>query len=107
MYLVADIAVEVCAQTGCRLCTQFCPEPNTILYSAELGKQNGLEHGSAYVVVDRCKGCGQCVWICDNLAKRHAIKMTMIDQLTEAAVTENVRYGDKTTTAVLSSPVVG
>ncbi len=94
MYLVADINVEICAQTGCKLCTQYCPEPNTILYNDQLGK-----HGAAYVIVDRCKGCGQCIWVCDDLSKNHAIKMVMIDQLSAAALAENVRYGDKSTTA--------
>lgn len=105
MYLVANINVAICATTGCKLCTQFCPEPNTILYSDDLGRDDGLKHGSAYVVVDRCKGCGQCVWICDNMSKNHAIKMVMIDQLPQAALTETVTYGDKSTTAVLVSPV--
>jgi Pyruvate/2-oxoacid:ferredoxin oxidoreductase delta subunit len=94
MYLVADINVEICSQTGCKLCMQYCPEPNTILYNEQLG-----QYGAAYVVVDRCKGCGQCTWICDNLSKHHAIKLVMVDQLPAAAFTENVLYGDKSTTA--------
>jgi len=73
---------------------QYCPEPNTILYNDRLGK-----YGAAYVIVDRCKGCGQCTWICDNLSKNHAIKLVMVDQLPAAAFTENVLYGDKSTTA--------
>jgi Pyruvate/2-oxoacid:ferredoxin oxidoreductase delta subunit len=107
MYLVANIDTNICAATSCRLCTQFCPEPNTILYSMELGKDKGHKYGSAYVAVDRCKGCAQCVWVCDNMAKHHAIKMVMIDQLPEAALTDNVTYGEKDTKAVLASPVVG
>lgn len=98
MYLVADINVEICAQTGCKLCLQFCPEPNTILYNDQLGK-----YGAAYVVVDRCKGCGQCTWVCDNMSKNHAIKLVMIDQLPMTALTENVLYGEKSTT-VLPTP---
>ncbi|MEQ1681233.1 MAG: hypothetical protein ABL950_11600, partial [Nitrospira sp.] len=63
--------------------------------------------GSAYIAVDRCKGCALCVWVCDSLAKNNAIKMTMIDQLPKAALTDNITYGDKSTTAVLASPMVG
>ncbi len=97
MYLVAEISSEICSQTGCKLCLQYCPEPNTILYNDRLGK-----HGSAYVVVDRCKGCGQCTWVCDNMSKNHAIKLVMIDQLEQAALTENVVYGEKSTYATYS-----
>lgn len=107
MYLVADINVDICAQTSCKLCTQFCPEANTILYNDQAGKEQGYKYGSAYVAVDRCKGCAQCVWVCDNMAKHHAIKMVMIDQLPQAAITDNVTYGDKSTTAALASPVIG
>ena len=37
MYLVADISVEICAAKSCKLCTQYCPEANTIQYSDEMG----------------------------------------------------------------------
>lgn len=47
------------------------------------------------------------MWVCDNMAKNKAIKMIMIDQLPKAALTDNVTYGEKSTTAVLASPVVG
>lgn len=107
MYLVADVNVDICAATSCKLCTQFCPEANTIQYDNELGKEKGLKYGSAYISVDRCKGCAQCVWVCDSMAKHHAIKMVMIDQLPNAAITNNIRYGQKSTTAVLATPVVG
>ena len=100
MYLVADISVEICASKSCKLCTQYCPEANTILYSEEMGKDAGFKYGSAYVAVDRCKGCAQCVWVCDNMAKNNAIKMIMIDQLPKAALTDNITYGEKSTTAV-------
>ncbi len=73
MYSVAEIDVEICSATKCRLCTQFCPEGNTILYDEV--------RGTAYVAVDRCKGCEICVGICDDLAKHHAIKMLPIDQV--------------------------
>jgi Pyruvate/2-oxoacid:ferredoxin oxidoreductase delta subunit len=107
MYLVADINVEICAATSCKLCTQFCPEANTIQYDNELGKEKGLKYGSAYIAVDRCKGCAQCVWVCDNMSKHHAIKMVMIDQLPQAAITDNIRYGEKDTKAIPATPVVG
>ncbi len=43
MYLVADINVEICASKSCKLCTQYCPEANTILYSEEMGKDQGIQ----------------------------------------------------------------
>ncbi len=107
MYLVADINVDICAATSCKLCTQFCPEANTIQYDLELGKDKGFKYGAAYVAVDRCKGCAQCVWVCDNMAKHNAIKMIMIDQLPNAALTDNVIYGEKSTHAERATPVVG
>lgn len=73
MYDVADVDVEICGSTSCRLCTQFCPESNTILFDS---KRN-----SAYIAADRCKGCEICVGVCDNLAKHHAIKMVTITHL--------------------------
>jgi len=106
MYLVANISVEICAAKSCKLCTQYCPEANTIQYSEDMGKDQGFKYGSAYVAVDRCKGCALCVWVCDNLAKNNAIKMTMIDQLPLAAVTDNIRYEEKTTVAKLSNPMI-
>ena len=106
MYLVANISVEICAAKSCKLCTQYCPEANTIQYSEEMGKDKGFKYGSAYVAVDRCKGCAQGVWVCDNMAKNNAIKMIMIDQLPLAAVTDNIRYEEKTTVAVLSNPMI-
>ena len=71
------------------------------------GKDRGLKYGSAYVAVDRCKGCAQCVWVCDNMAKHHAIKMEMIDQIGDAALTENISYVEKNTKAVLANPLRG
>ena len=104
MYLVANIDQDICAATSCKLCTQYCPEANTIQYDTELGKDKGFKYVSAYVAVDRCKGCAQCVWVCDNMAKHHAIKMEMIDQIGDQALTENISYHGKTTNAVLASP---
>ena len=107
MYLVAHIDTEICANTSCKLCTQYCPEANTILYNNDAGKDKGLKYGAAYVAVDRCKGCAQCVWVCDNMAKHNAIKMEMIDQIGDAALTENITYAEKNSTAKLANPVRG
>ena len=41
------------------------------------------------------------------MAKHHAIKMVMIDQLPQAAITDNIIYGEKSTMALLATPVVG
>ncbi|HET6464366.1 MAG TPA: 4Fe-4S dicluster domain-containing protein [Nitrospiria bacterium] len=87
MYLVANIDPAICGATSCTLCTQFCPEANTIQYDKV--------RKTAFVAVDRCKGCAQCVWVCDNMAKHNAIKMIMIDQLPEEftnKVTKNMSY---------------
>jgi Pyruvate/2-oxoacid:ferredoxin oxidoreductase delta subunit len=73
MYVVAHVDTSICSQTSCRLCTQYCPEANTILYDAV--------RKTAYVAVDRCKGCEICVGICDTLAKHHAIKMLSVDEV--------------------------
>jgi Pyruvate/2-oxoacid:ferredoxin oxidoreductase delta subunit len=73
MYSVADVDVDICSSTKCRLCTQFCPEANTILYDSV--------RNTAYIAVDRCKGCEICVGVCDDLAKHHAIKMVPITEL--------------------------
>ena len=73
MYLVADVDSEICSSTSCRLCTQYCPESNTILFD-EIRQ-------TAYIAVDRCKGCEICVGVCDGLAKHHALKMIMITDL--------------------------
>ena len=105
MYLVADIDVNICAATSCKLCTQYCPEANTILYDDNAGKEKGLKYGAAYVAVDRCKGCAQCVWVCDNMAKHNAIKMVMIDQLPKAAITDRITYLDKGGTRAIAAPV--
>ncbi len=88
MYLVANIDTEICGKTKCVLCTQFCPEANTIQYDKE--------RNTAFVSVDRCKGCMQCVWVCDTMAKHHAIKMVMIDQLPKEfmIITTDMKYQD-------------
>jgi hypothetical protein len=41
------------------------------------------------------------------MAKNNAIKMIMIDQLPVAAMTDNITYGEKSTTATLVSPAAG
>ena len=73
MYVVAEIDSSICSETSCRLCTQYCPEANTILYDSV--------KKTAFVAIDRCKGCEICVGICDTLAKHHAIKMVAADQV--------------------------
>ena len=87
------------------MCTQYCPEANTIQYDTERGKDKGLKYGAAYVAVDRCKGCAQCVWVCDNMAKHNAIKMEMIDQIGDQALTQNITYQEKTTSCGFSASV--
>ena len=83
MYAVAQVDVSICSATSCRLCTQFCPESNTILYDNE--------KKTAYIAVDRCKGCELCVGICDDIAKHHAIKMVPIDDVHDGF--EMSKYG--------------
>jgi hypothetical protein len=38
------------------------------------------------------------------MAKHKAIKMEMIDQIGDAALTQNITYNEKNTKAVLASP---
>lgn len=82
MYLVANVDPEICGKTKCTLCTQYCPEANTIQYDKI--------RNTAFISVDRCKGCMQCVWVCDTLSKHHAIKMVMIDELPKEYLTTSV-----------------
>jgi len=99
MYLVANINQDICSSTSCRLCTQYCPEANTIQYDEALGAEHGSKFGSAYVAVDRCKGCAICVWVCDTMAKKQAIKLEMIDQIPEIATTVGIEYTGKSAVA--------
>ena len=69
MYLVAEVDEAICTSTSCSLCVQFCPEANTILWDATKGK------GLAIIVDARCKGCAVCEVVCNDMAKKHAIKM--------------------------------
>lgn len=69
MYVVAQIDEAICTSTSCSLCVQFCPEANTILWDAAKGK------GLAIIVDARCKGCAICEVVCNDMAKKHAIKM--------------------------------
>ncbi len=73
MYLVAHVDTSICAETACKLCTQYCPEANTILYDND--------KKTAFIATDRCKACEICVSICDNMAKHSAIKMIMITDI--------------------------
>ncbi len=90
MYSVADVDIDICGATRCRLCTQFCPESNTILYDSE--------RATAYVAVDRCKGCEICVGVCDDLAKHHAIKMVPINEVENAFEIRSVGFKDSIAT---------
>ena len=76
MYLVAHVDTKVCSETACKLCTQYCPEANTILYDNDMK--------TAFIAVDRCKACEICVSVCDNMAKHNAIKMVMISDIDHA-----------------------
>ncbi len=86
MYLVAKVDPEICGKSKCTLCTQYCPEANTIQFEKE--------RNTAFVAVDRCKGCMQCVWVCDNMAKKNAITMVMIDELPKefSLTTNDLKY---------------
>ncbi len=82
MYYIADVNKDICSQSNCHLCTTYCPESNCINYS-EADK-------SAYVSVDRCKSCEICVYICDSVAKKNAIKMVWIKKLEDRFVIKRV-----------------
>ncbi len=82
MYYIAHVDKEICAESACHLCTTYCPESNCINYSEE--------DKSAYVSVDRCKSCEICVYICDNVAKKNAIKMVWIKKLEDKFVIKRV-----------------
>lgn len=73
MYFIAQVDESICSTKNCRLCVQFCPEPNTILYDEKKKR--------AFIAVDRCKGCEICLDVCENLSKNHAIKMVSIRQV--------------------------
>ncbi|MBI5379955.1 MAG: pyruvate ferredoxin oxidoreductase [Nitrospirae bacterium] len=83
MYAVAQVDISICSATSCRLCTQYCPEANTILYDNK--------RKTAYIAVDRCKGCELCVGICDNIAKHRAIKMVPVTDVHDGF--EMSKYG--------------
>lgn len=70
MYKIAQIDAQKCSESKCHLCSLYCPEPNTIIFDS---KRN-----VSFVAVDRCKGCGLCVRVCTDIAKRNCIKMIPI-----------------------------
>lgn len=82
MYYVADVNKDICSKTNCHLCTTYCPEANCINYSEK--------DKSAYVSVDRCKSCEICVYICNEVAKNHAIEMKWINNLEDRFVIKRV-----------------
>lgn len=73
MYKIAQVDAEKCGATNCRLCTLYCPEPNALLYDDK--------RKCAFVAIDRCKGCGACVRICTDIAKRSCIKMMPVAEV--------------------------
>ncbi|MCS7152115.1 MAG: 4Fe-4S binding protein [Endomicrobia bacterium] len=58
MYKSAFIEEEKC--NGCRICVQFCPEPNVIVYLKDNKK--------CKVICEKCKGCEVCVLKCPKKA---------------------------------------
>lgn len=64
MYQSAYVDTAKC--NGCKVCVQFCPDPNAINFVRETKK--------AIVIPSRCKGCGICAMKCS----RDAIEMKMI-----------------------------
>jgi len=83
MYKVARVDAEKCSTSNCRLCTLYCPEPNTMLYDQQ--------RNTAFVAVDRCKGCGYCVRICTDISKRNCIAMVPVSKV--QGEFEMSRYG--------------
>ena len=73
MYKVASVNAEKCSTSNCRLCPLYCPEPNTLLYDTI--------RKTAFVAVDRCKGCGACVRICTDISKRSCITMVPVNEI--------------------------
>jgi len=71
MYKIAQVDASKCSATSCRLCTLYCPEPNTLLYDER--------RNTAFVAIDRCKGCAACIRICTDVAKRDCIKMIPVE----------------------------
>jgi len=70
VYKIAQVDAAKCSATNCRLCTLYCPEPNTLLYDEK--------RKTSFVAIDRCKGCGACVRICTDVAKRNCITMVPV-----------------------------
>jgi pyruvate ferredoxin oxidoreductase delta subunit len=84
MYLVANIDEEICGKTKCTLCTQYCPEANTIQFDKP--------RNTAFVSVDRCKGCMPKRYLAtsvdmqyesSNLLKEAKINLPQADALTK------------------------
>jgi len=83
VYKVARVDASKCSASNCRLCVLYCPEPNTLLYDE---KRN-----TAFVAVDRCKGCGACLRICTDISKRNCIAMVAVGSV--QGEFEMSRYG--------------
>lgn len=83
MYKIAQVDPVKCSATNCRLCTLYCPEPNTLLYDEE--------RKTAFIAIDRCKGCGACLRICTDIAKRSCIQMVPVEEVQDGF--EMSKYG--------------
>jgi len=83
MYKVALVDAAKCSASKCRLCVVYCPEPNTLFYDEV--------RNTAFVAVDRCKGCGACVRVCADITKRNCIAMVPVGEVQCAF--EMSRYG--------------
>ncbi len=69
MYYVATVDAEKCQTHKCNTCTLYCPEANTLMFDKE--------RNTAWVDMDRCKGCALCVYVCSDLLHRDCITMEM------------------------------
>ncbi len=69
MYYVAKVDVAKCTEHNCKMCTDYCPEANTLMFDKE--------KNSSWVDEDRCKGCTICVYVCTDVLDRNCISMVM------------------------------
>jgi len=70
MYNVAKVNMSKCSGYQCKMCTDYCPEANTLMFDNE--------KKSAWVDEDRCKGCMICVYVCSDVLSRECITMETI-----------------------------
>ncbi len=69
MYYVANVDTKKCAEYKCKMCTDYCPEANTLMFDNH--------KKSAWVDENRCKGCAICVYVCKDVLDRNCITMVM------------------------------